>query len=155
MPELSQQEISDFLSEPHLADLATVRPDGRPHVAPVGYIVENGKAFVIARATAVKVRNVRHNPKVSLSIAPEELPYRYVVLEGEALLTDNDVDKWVERLSVRYYGPERGPTFAREQLAVNKYRLLEVQIQRVISYVSDEKGTPQFAPVPRVTHAKP
>ena len=82
MPKLSQQEISDFLAEPHLADLATVRPDGRPHMAPVGYIVENGKAFVIARVGTVKVRNIRQNPKVSLSIAPEELPYQYVLLEN-------------------------------------------------------------------------
>ena len=43
--ELSQQEISDLLSEPRVAHLATVRPDGRPQVAPVGYFEEIGKVY--------------------------------------------------------------------------------------------------------------
>ena len=138
MAELDQKEISNLLSEPHLADLATVRPDGRPHVAPVGYIVENGKAFVVARAETVKVRNIRHNPRVSLSIAPNRVPFKYVVLEGEARLTDNNVAHWVERLSVRYYGPERGRAFARRKLAEESYLLLEVQVHRVVAQVSDQ-----------------
>ena len=36
MSEMSQQEISDYLERgAHVAHVATVRPDGRPHVTPV------------------------------------------------------------------------------------------------------------------------
>ena len=138
MTELSQQEISDLLSEPYLAHLGTVRPDGRPHVAPVGYIEENGKAFVIASADAVKFRNVRHNPKVSLSIVTAQRPYQHVVLEGEGRVTDNDLDQVLERICVRYSGPERGPVQAREVLAAGEMRVLEVQVHRVLSWKADE-----------------
>ena len=134
MADMSRQEISDLLLEPHVADLATVRPDGRPHLAPVWYMEENGKAFVIASANAVKFRNVRHNPRVSLSIATDQRPYQYVVLEGEGRLTDDNLDQVIERICVRYDGPERGRAYAREVIAAGRTRVLEVQIHRVLSW---------------------
>ena len=137
MADMSRQEISDLLLEPHVADLATVRPDGRPHLAPVWYMEENGKAFVIASANAVKFRNVRHNPRVSLSIATDQRPYQYVVLEGEGRLTDDNLDQVIERICVRYDGPERGRAYAREVIAAGRTRVMEVQIHRVLSWKDD------------------
>ena len=137
MADMSRQEISDLLLEPHVADLATVWPDGRPHLAPVWYMEENGKAFVIASANAVKFRNVRHNPRVSLSIATDQRPYQYVVLEGEGRLTDDNLDQVIERICVRYDGPERGRAYAREVIAAGRTRVMEVQIHRVLSWKDD------------------
>ena len=137
MADLSQKEISDLLAEPHLCHLATVRPDGRPHVTPIWYMEENGKAFVIAGANAVKFRNVRQNPKVSLSIATDQRPYKYVVLEGEGRLTQDNLNQVTERLCVRYDGPERGRAYARELTAAGGLRVLEVQVRRVLSWTRD------------------
>ena len=69
MAVLSKQEIEDYLAEPHVAQLATLQPDGRPHMAPVWYLAEERRALVMAYANAVKVRNIRRNPVVALSIA--------------------------------------------------------------------------------------
>ena len=139
MGDLSQQEISDFLSESHVAYLATVRPDGRPHLAPIWYMVEDGKAYVITGPNAVKVRNVRENPKVSLSIATDQRPFKYVILEGEGRLTEDNVDQVTERICVRYEGPERGRAYAREMIARGVKQVLEVKVQRVISW--DGRGS--------------
>ena len=138
MADLSQQEISDIHSERHVADLATVRPDGRPHLAPIWYMEEGGKVFMIANADSVKFRNVRHNPKVSMSIATDQRPYKYVVLEGEGRITDDNLDQVVERICVRYDGPERGRAYARELREAGGQQVLEVQIQRVLSWKEDE-----------------
>ena len=137
MADLSQKEISDLLAEPHLCHLATVRPDGRPHVTPIWYMEENGIAFVMAGANSVKFRNVRQNPKVSLSIATDRRPYKYVVLEGEGRVTEDNLNQVTERLCVRYDGPERGRAYARELIAAGGLRVLEVQVQRVLSWTSD------------------
>ena len=136
MEEMSEQEISDFLAENHVAHLTTVRPDGRPHVTPVSYFMENGKAFVLALANAVKFRNVRRNPKVSLSIATDQRPYKYVLLEGEGRVTDDNLEQVLERMCVRDY-PERGRPWARELFAAGGYQVLEVQVQRVLSHSGD------------------
>ena len=137
MADMSPQEISEFLLEPHVAHLITVRPNGRPHVSPVAYFEENGKAFVVARATAVKFRNVRQNPAVALSIATDERPYKYAVLEGEGRLTEDNREHVIQRICLRSYGPETAPARARELIASDRMRILEVQINRVVSWKED------------------
>ena len=87
MARLNQQEIDQFLGQPMIAHLVTLRPSGTPHVAPVWFLWDDGRAFVMADANAVKVRNVKRNPLVALSIATPERPLSYVVLEGKAELT--------------------------------------------------------------------
>ena len=138
MTELNQQEISDLYLELGVAHLCTVRPDGRPHVAPVSYLVENGKAFVMAPANAVKFRNVRQNPKVALSIATERRPHQYEVLEGEGRLTEDNLPQVLERICFRTYGPEREPAVAREVLAAGGVLVLEIQVNKVLSFKADE-----------------
>ena len=84
MAKLNQQEIDRFLGQPRIAHLVTLRPAGTPHVAPVWFLWDRGRAFVMADANAVKVRNVKRNPAVALSIATSERPLSYIVLEGKA-----------------------------------------------------------------------
>ncbi len=84
MAKLSQQETEQFLAQPRIAHLATMRPGGTPHVAPVWFLWDQGRAWVMADAEAVKVRNIKGNPAVTLSIATPERPLSYVVLEGRA-----------------------------------------------------------------------
>ena len=94
MAELGRQQIEAYLGEPHVANLTTVRPGGRPHVAPVWFLWEAGRVYVIAGNTAVKVRNVRANPAVALSIAADARPYQYVILEGQAQVRRTTWKRW-------------------------------------------------------------
>ena len=138
MTELSQQEIAELHAEPHLCHLATVRPDGRPHVTPIWYLEEDGKAFIMADGNSVKFRNVGHNSKVSLSIGTDQRPYKYVGLEGEGRITEDNLAQVIERIAARYRGPEQGRAYARELVAEGRIRILEVQVRRVLSWKSDD-----------------
>ena len=138
MAKLSQQEIDDYLKESHVAHLATVRPDGRPHMAPVWFIEEDGRAFVIAPASAVKLRNIRRNPQVALSVATDERPFKYVVLEGDGRVTDEDLAAVVERICVHYDGPERGRAYATELMNQGLFRVVDIKVTRVIGWKEDE-----------------
>ena len=138
MAKLSQQEIAAYLKEPHVAHMVTVRPDGRPHVAPVWFLEENGRAFVIADADAVRVRNIQHNPQVALSIATDHRPLKYVVLEGEGRVTNQDLSTLVERICVRYDGPGRGRAYAEELLSDDRIRLVDIRVTRVIGWKDDD-----------------
>ena len=51
---MSQTEIDDFLNSVLLARVATVRPDGRPHVAPIWYLWEDGCFYFETSRSAVK-----------------------------------------------------------------------------------------------------
>lgn len=139
MSDMTQQEISEFLAENHVAHIATVRPDGRPHVTPVSYVADlmgTGMAYIIAPLGVVKFRNVRQNPNVSLSIANDQQPYDYVVLEGEGRLTEDNLSELLERMCLRYF-PGRGPKYPRELLAGGGLLVLEIRVNKVLSRKSD------------------
>ncbi len=137
MAKLSLQEIANFLDVFHIAHVVTVRPDGRPHVAQVWFLEEDGRAFVMADGNAVKVRNIRRDPAVALSVATDQRPLKYVVLHGEAQVTSSNMEKMVERICVRYDGPERGVAYARELLAEGRMCLIEVRVTRAIGWKDD------------------
>ena len=138
MAEMSQREIEEHLTQTRIGHLVTLRANGSPHVAPVWFRWRRGRVTVMAGKGAVKVRNVGRNPQVALSVATEGRPYRYVVLEGEASLTKDDLAAAVRSICLRYDGPQRGEAFAQELLDRGDMVLLEIRVDRVMSWVDDE-----------------
>ena len=134
MADMNQQDIAEYLAEAHVAHMVTIRSNGRPQVAPVWFLEDNGKAFVMADANAMKVRNVRRNPAVTLSIATDQRPLKYAVLNGNAKLFKGDIAPMLERILVHYDGPGRGAERAKELLAEDRMALIEVQLTRLIGW---------------------
>lgn len=101
-----------FLTERHLATLTTLRPDGRPHVVPVGftYEPERQRARIITFASSVKARNVALRPG-SPSVLCQLDGARWLTLEGAATLC-NDARGNAEaetRYAERYRSPSQRP----------------------------------------------
>jgi hypothetical protein len=134
MTRLTQEEQDLFLARPQIAHFTTVRRAGRPHVAPVWFLWDRGKAWVMADGGAVKVKNIQNNTAVALSIATPERPLSYVVLEGQAKLSSEALVPMVERMCVLYDGPERGAEFAKELINQERMVLLEVAIDKIITW---------------------
>lgn len=63
--------------------LGTVRPDGRPHLAPVWHVWRQGRIYVLTQSTTVKAANIQAQPAVILS-HPD--PHNPVIVEGWATL---------------------------------------------------------------------
>ena len=63
--------------------LATVRPDGRPHVAPVWYVYVDQRFWVGTGKGSVRVANLRHNPMASAALEDGNQP---IVAEGSVLI---------------------------------------------------------------------
>jgi PPOX class probable F420-dependent enzyme len=61
--------------------LATVRPNGSPHLVPIWFVWVAGKIYVCTGADSVKVRNLRQNPQVSIALEDGAQP---IVIEGRA-----------------------------------------------------------------------
>lgn len=113
---MTDAEIRRFLTgvPPHTGKLATVRDDGRPHVAPVWYVVDDDGTIVFNTGEAtVKGRNLRRDPRASLCVDDERPPFSFVVLEGHVELSDDldDVRKWATRIGGRYMGEERAEEY--------------------------------------------
>ena len=77
--------------------LATTRPDGRPHVAAVGALWDEGKVYFTSGSGTRKSRNLAQNANCVISMS---LPGIDLVVEGTAAkLTD---DPTLQRLAKRY-----------------------------------------------------
>jgi PPOX class probable F420-dependent enzyme len=142
MARLNKEERERFLIQPRLAHLVTLRPAGTPHVAPVWFLWESehgdkGRVWVMADGDAVKVRNIRSNSSVALSIATPERPLSYVSLEGQAEVTSEGLDQVVERMCVLYDGPDKGAEFAKELLGEERMVLLNITIDKIMSWKDD------------------
>jgi hypothetical protein len=77
--------------------LATTRPDGRPHLAGVGALWDEGKVYVVSGPGTRKSRNLAENASCSVSMS---LPGMDLVFEGDAQrITD---DETLHRVAKRY-----------------------------------------------------
>lgn len=101
------QSYLEFWSEYHLCTLTTIRPDGRPHVVPVGVTVdaEAGVARVITFKSSKKVANILAAQPEQARVAVCQVDGgRWATLEGTAeILTDAvAVEDAVARYADRY-----------------------------------------------------
>ncbi|HLU56586.1 MAG TPA: PPOX class F420-dependent oxidoreductase [Pseudonocardia sp.] len=79
------EEARAVVREQHRAVLATVRHDGTPQLSPVLVAVaDDGRLLVSTRETALKVRNLRRDPRTWLCVLPDGFFGRWIQVEGRA-----------------------------------------------------------------------
>ncbi|HEX6122984.1 MAG TPA: TIGR03667 family PPOX class F420-dependent oxidoreductase [Ktedonobacterales bacterium] len=69
--------------------LASMRPDGRPHIVPVWFLWENGTVLIFSKPDNQKVRNLRQHPQVVLALDDTQDGEDVVMLDGTAELVDD------------------------------------------------------------------
>lgn len=135
MSRMTNEEYREFmLGKARTASLATVRADGRPHVAPVWFDLDGDTLLLMTGESTVKGRNLRREPRVSLCVDDERPPFSFVLLEGTAELADDDPDMlyWATRIGGRYMGKEQAELFGRRN-AVPGELLVRVTPAKVIA----------------------
>ncbi len=133
---MTPDEWRAFLQEPvRPAMLATVRPDGRPHVAPVWIVVDDDDSVILTTgADTVKCRAIQADGRVALCVDDDQPPFSYVLIEGRAdVSTDLDeVHLWATRIGGRYMGAEKAEQFGRRN-AVEGELLVRVRPAKVVA----------------------
>jgi F420H(2)-dependent biliverdin reductase len=116
-------EVVDFLTARHLATLTTLRADGRPHVAPVGFTYDPNTrlARVICSGTSRKALNVAADARVAICQVDGG---RWLTVEGRARV-ETDVTNVTDaeaRYTGRYQAPR--PNTARVVIVVDVERIM-------------------------------
>ncbi len=94
--------------------LATVRYDGRPHLAPIWFIWLEGKIWISTGMETQKFANLRSNQSVALAL-PD--PMKVVIIEGEAhVAARNVIDKLADHFFNKYEWDFRYDDSAKWQL---------------------------------------
>jgi PPOX class probable F420-dependent enzyme len=111
----------EFFRERHLATLVTLRPDGTPHVVPVGVTIDPvaGTAWVICSRSSAKARHASAGTAAAVSQVDGR---RWATLEGHASLRADPatVSLAVARYTSRYRPPRPNPTRVVLELTITR-----------------------------------
>ena len=91
------------------ARLSFVGTSGHPNVVPIWFLWRDGKMVMCSNADAAKVKAIRAQPEIALTIDSETPPYESVRMRGraEVQLVEGVLPEYVE-CAHRYYGIETG-----------------------------------------------
>jgi PPOX class probable F420-dependent enzyme len=122
-PDDLSDDVRTFLTDPHLATLTTLRPDGSPHVTPVGfsYDADARVARIITFAQSRKVANLAHSRNARAAVSQVD-GGRWLTLEGPARVTDDPdhVALAVAGYAARYRQPGERPDRVAIEIAVDR-----------------------------------
>ncbi len=124
----------DFVREHHNAVLLTYRRDGSAQLSPITCDVSGGQIVVSTRETALKVKNLQRDPRVSLCVLADQFYGSWIQVDGTAEIVS--LPDALELL-VDYYRGLRG-----EHPDWDEYRAAMVTDQRCIVRITLERAGP-------------
>ncbi|MBW0016454.1 MAG: PPOX class F420-dependent oxidoreductase [Mycobacterium sp.] len=106
---MSEAEIADFVTTSRTGTLATIGPDGQPHLTAMWYAVVDGEIWLETKAKSQKAVNLKRDPRVSF-LLEDGMTYdtlRGVSFEGVAEIVEDPDALHRVGISVweRYTGP--------------------------------------------------
>ena len=103
--------VRAFLETGPLAHVITIDPDGTPHVT-LAWAGLDGNELVMATFYGLdqkKVQNLRRDPRIVLSFQAKEntgeVLHPYLVVQGQARITEGGALEVMDRLAEHYIGP--------------------------------------------------
>lgn len=109
-----------------IAHLATVLPDGSPHTVPLWIGADGDRIVFLTGPGSRKALNLRRDPRMALSIAPADNPFKPVIVRGRVVEWIEGDAAWeiIDQLSMKY----TGAPYSRE-------------LERVVAVVEPEQQT--------------
>jgi len=114
MAKMTPEQWHEFvMTGTRTGKLAVHRPDGRPHVTPIWFVLDGADVMLTTEETSVKGRALRRDPRVCLCVDDQQPPFSFVVIEGEATLSDDlaELGRWAAVIGGRYMGADRAAEF--------------------------------------------
>ena len=107
--EMSMDEINNFLGRgTFTGKVATVRTDGRPHIPPVWFVLDDDTKDLVFTTghTSLKAKNIQRDPRVSISVDDQTPLYSFVIVDGIAEISEqpDELLRWATKIAERYMG---------------------------------------------------
>jgi PPOX class probable F420-dependent enzyme len=101
---------ADILTKKAFANLATLNADGSPQVTPVWVDFDGTHVLVNTAKGRIKTKNLEREPRVALSIADPENPYRYLGIQGRVVsMTESGGDAHIDKMAKKYLDKDSYP----------------------------------------------
>lgn len=120
MPMSPEEVIAFMCTGSRTGKLAVTRKDGRPHIAPIWFDVDEatGELVFVMGKESLKARCILRDPRVAICVDTMEFPYDFARVDGVATVTtyEDDPDAmlhWATETCRRYVGDQRAEEFGR------------------------------------------
>jgi PPOX class probable F420-dependent enzyme len=143
---MSDDEIDELLAGARTATMATIGPDGQPHLVAMWFALIDGDICFETKAKSQKAVNLRRDPRISCLVEDgatyEQL--RGVAVEGTAEVTDDADLLWRIGVNIweRYYGPYSEDLKPLVETMLNKRVAVRVRPERTRSWDHSKLGLP-------------
>jgi PPOX class probable F420-dependent enzyme len=98
-------EVDEFLRRANPAVVASLRGDGSPHTVATWYDWDDGRVLLNMDESRLRLRFMRNDPRVALTVLDDESWYRHVSLLGRIVSVEEDAElRDIDRLARRYTG---------------------------------------------------
>lgn len=104
------EEYLDLFDKKAFANLAILMEDGTPQVTPVWCDFDGTHVRVNSALGRQKDRNMRRDPRVSMSILDPDNSYRYLEVRGQVVeITEENAQDHIDKLAKKYLGEDKYP----------------------------------------------
>lgn len=105
MPSLTDS-IRALVDGRNFATIATLNADGSPQTSPV-WITRDGDDLLVSTVVGrLKERNLRRDPRASITVIDHGNPYNYFEARGPVTFTEEGGDELINSLSHKYTGAD-------------------------------------------------
>jgi PPOX class probable F420-dependent enzyme len=134
MAELSARVVEFLSAGTRTGMLGYVAADGRPLVAPVWFVVDDGQLVFTTGRDTPKGRALDRDSRVAICVDDPHPPYSFVQVQGAASVSEDpeDVLDFATRTGARYMGADRADEFGRRN-AVPGELVVRVRPTKVIA----------------------
>jgi PPOX class probable F420-dependent enzyme len=77
-------EALEVLNKPGQAVWGSLLPDGSPHAAVAGFVVDGNQLVTHTAPTAQRLKNLRRDPRINVLVVDKDNPLKYVEIRGTA-----------------------------------------------------------------------
>ncbi len=114
MPRMTPDDGAEFLRQPHIGVLASLRRDGRPYTVPVWFLHEDGAFWITGTYERVWCKQLLADPRASLCIEAMAPVAGHVGVDGTVAaheLPGFDIWPTCRRLVDKYVAPDQRDAF--------------------------------------------
>jgi PPOX class probable F420-dependent enzyme len=102
---LTEKQAQLFLDK-NFAVVATLKPDGSPQTSVVWIDWDGENVVFNTTRPRAKGQNLERDPRISITVWDRADPYRYVEVQGKAVLDDEGANEHIGKLSHKYRGTD-------------------------------------------------
>jgi len=113
--ELTDDVVAFLMSGTRTGLLGYLASDGRPLIAPVWFIVDDGNLVFNTGAKTAKGRALKRDPRVTICVDDPHPPFSFVQVQGTASISADPQQllDTATRIGGRYMGKDRAEEFGR------------------------------------------